>query len=58
MNLFALPQQQLLQRALAAKLAADVEAAEGRIAAARTDALAHVQQVANDAARATTARLG
>jgi F-type H+-transporting ATPase subunit b len=45
------------QQTLAAKLAADVEAAEGRIAAARRDALAHIQQVANDAARATTARL-
>jgi F-type H+-transporting ATPase subunit b len=42
---------------LAAKLAADVEAAEGRITAARKDALAHIQQVANEAARATTARL-
>ena len=42
---------------LADKLAGDVEAAEGRIAAARTDALAHIQQVANEAARATTARL-
>jgi F-type H+-transporting ATPase subunit b len=42
---------------LAAKLAGDVEAAEGRIAAARKDALAHIQQVANEAARATTARL-
>jgi F-type H+-transporting ATPase subunit b len=42
---------------LAAKLAADVEAAEGRIAAARKDALAQIHQVANEAARATTARL-
>jgi F-type H+-transporting ATPase subunit b len=42
---------------LAAKLTADVEAAEGRIAAACKDALAHIQQVANEAARATTARL-
>jgi F-type H+-transporting ATPase subunit b len=38
------------QQTLAAKLAADVEAAEGRIAAARRDALAHIP-------RATTARL-
>ncbi len=45
------------QQTLAAQLAADVEAAEERIAAARKDALAHIQQVANDAARATTARL-
>ncbi|MDX1574543.1 MAG: F0F1 ATP synthase subunit B' [Kiloniellales bacterium] len=45
------------QQSLAAKLAADVEAAEDRIAAARKDALAHIQQVANEAARATTARL-
>lgn len=44
-------------QALAAKLAADVKAAESRIAAARKDALAHIQQVANDAARATIARL-
>lgn len=42
---------------LAAKLTADVEAAEGRIAAACKDALAHILQVANEAARATTARL-
>ena len=42
---------------LAAKLAANVEAAEGRIVAARNDALANIQQVANEAARATTARL-
>ena len=45
------------QQKLAAKLAADVEAAEGRIVAARNDALANIQQVANEAARATTARL-
>ncbi|HEX9767729.1 MAG TPA: F0F1 ATP synthase subunit B' [Kiloniellales bacterium] len=44
-------------RELAAKLAADVEDAEKRIAAARKDALAHIQQVANEAARAATARL-
>lgn len=42
---------------LAAKLTADVEAAEKRIAAARKDALASIQQVANEAARAATARL-
>ena len=42
---------------LATKLAADVEAAEAQITAARKDALAHIQQVANDAARAATARL-
>ena len=45
------------QHKLAAKLTADVEAAEGRIAAARKDALTHIQQVANEAARAATARL-
>lgn len=45
------------QQKLAAKLTADVEAAEGRIAAACKDALAHILQVANEAARATTARL-
>ncbi len=45
------------QQKLAAKLTADVEAAEKRIAAARKDALAHIQQVANEAARAATARL-
>lgn len=44
-------------QALAAKLASDVEAAEGRIAAARKDALSHIQQMANEAARATTSRL-
>lgn len=42
---------------LAAKLAADVETAEQRIATARKDALAHIQQVANEAARAMTTRL-
>jgi len=45
------------QQKLAAKLTADVEAAEKRIAAARKDALASIQQVANEAARAATARL-
>lgn len=44
-------------QALAAKLAVDVKDAEARIAEARKDALAHIQQVANEAARATTARL-
>jgi F-type H+-transporting ATPase subunit b len=44
-------------QALAAKLAVDVKDAEARIADARKDALAHIQQVANEAARATTARL-
>lgn len=44
-------------QALAAKLAEDVKAAESRIAAARKDALAHIQEVAKEAARATTARL-
>lgn len=44
-------------QALAAKLAVDVKGAEASIAAARKDALAHIQQVANEAARATTARL-
>ena len=45
------------QQKLAAKLTADVEAAEKRIAAARKDALASIQQVANESARAATARL-
>jgi F-type H+-transporting ATPase subunit b len=44
-------------QALAKKLSADVKAAEGRIAEARKDALAHIRQVANVAARAATARL-
>ena len=42
---------------LAAKLSADVEAAEARIAAARKDALTNIQQVASEAARAATQRL-
>lgn len=44
-------------RKLAARLATDVETAETRIAAARKDALTHIQQVANEAARLATARL-
>ncbi|MEE9481077.1 MAG: F0F1 ATP synthase subunit B' [Kiloniellales bacterium] len=42
---------------LAAKLAAEVEAAEGRIEAAKTDALANIRQVASEVARAATQRL-
>jgi F-type H+-transporting ATPase subunit b len=42
---------------LAARLAADVEAAEARIVAAKDDALANIRQVASEAARAATQRL-
>jgi len=42
---------------LAAKLATDVEAAEGRIDTARKDALTHIKDVANEAARMATAKL-
>ena len=42
---------------LAAKLAAEVEAAEGRIDAAKTDALANIRQVASEVARAAIQRL-
>lgn len=42
---------------LAAKLATEVEAAEGRIEAAKTDALANIRQVASEVARAATQRL-
>ena len=44
-------------QAVSEKLAADVKDAEKRIAAARNDALTNIQQVANEAARAATARL-
>ncbi len=42
---------------LAAKLAAEVEAAEGRIETAKTDALANIRQVASEVARAAIQRL-
>ena len=42
---------------LAAKLAAEVEAAEDRIDAAKTDALANIRQVASEVARAAIQRL-
>ena len=42
---------------LAAKLATDVQAAEGRIDAARQDALTHIKDVATGAARLATTRL-